>query len=155
MSWTHAGLTSALAWTLACATLFFVGLGLRDEQDILLLLGTACVFVADVCFAVHLRSQKLGGSGGLFVDLVDGANATQATFFACSAAAALYAFAHQVALVRARGCGGDEGGDGAGADALLDGASSHNDETQETARLRAALSTTARPQPAAAVRRRE
>ena len=80
------------------------GLGLRDEQDIFLLLGTACIFVADVCFAVHLRSQKLGGSGGLFADLVDGANATQATFFACSAAAALYAFAHQVALVRARGC---------------------------------------------------
>ena len=175
---TNAGLTTALAWVLACATLFFVGLGLRDEQDIFLLLGTACVFFANLFFDFHLRSQRQG-SGGLIADLVDGANGTQSTFFACSAAAVLYAFAHQVALVRARGCGDEEEGDDGGVGAeqprkqqqhhhhhhhhhrppgerAADGASGLDDEAQELLRLRAALADAGKPQPpAAALRRRE
>ena len=177
MLWSNAGLTTAvLAWVLACATLLFVALGLRDEQDIILLLGTACVFFADVFFVFHLRSQR-HGSGGLIADLVDGANGTQSTFFACCAAAALYAFAHQVTLARARGCGDEEGGDdgvGAGGRAeqprkqphthhhhrppgerAADGTSGLDDEAQELLRLRAALAEAGRPTPAAALRRRE
>ena len=139
-------LSNALTWLLAAVSLFFIGLGARDEGDVFLLLGNISCAFADAAFAAHLFSQRAGG-----------ANATLTTAYACGAVAAIYVAAHQAALLRARGCGDDDAA-GADADADADGAdgdgddiiggaaadavggpTTGNDEASELARLREGL----------------
>ena len=147
----NAQASTALTWLLAAVSLFFIGLGARDEADVFLLLGCLSTALADAAFAAHLVSQRAGG-----------ANATLTTAYACGAVAALYIATHQAARLRARGCGendddddddeadgGGGGGGGGGGNDAMSGSGADADAVRETgsgdgeagelARLRAGL----------------